>query len=77
MQVRWNTQAILGFVFLLVGITVAAIPFAHVALAKLKTTGERGRPLAIVTLVLAYPLFALVMTLFITSIVIAATGGAG
>ncbi|NQX29573.1 DUF4190 domain-containing protein [Microbacteriaceae bacterium VKM Ac-2854] len=76
---RWNILSIVGFVLSLLGFNVVAIVLGFIGLNQVKTTGERGRGLAlaaiiigIVSIVLGILFFAILLPLILGA---AATSG--
>jgi hypothetical protein len=51
---KWNVLSIISLVTAVLGINLAAIITGHIALSQIKKTGEQGRVLAIIGLVLGY-----------------------
>lgn len=51
---KWNVLSIVSLVTAVLAIGLAAIITGHIALSQIKKTGEQGRILAIIGLVLGY-----------------------
>ena len=66
---KWNTLAIISLVASFIGIHLAGIITGHIALSQIKKTGEQGRVLAIIGLVLGYVGIVAVVILVIVWIV--------
>ena len=63
---KTNTLAIVSLIAGIVGFNIIAVVLGHIALGQIKRTGEEGRVLAIIGLVLGYiALVALVIVLIV------------
>ena len=72
----FNVLSIVTLIGGILGFNLVAVILGHIALVQLKRTGERGRTLAIVGLVLGYlgiVVVIIVAVLFFTAIAISST----
>lgn len=72
---KWNVLSIISLVTGILAIGLVAVICGHISLGQIKRTGEQGRVLAIIGLVLGYLwiLFAIIGIIIYASIIAAAT----
>jgi hypothetical protein len=67
-----NALAIVALVMSLVGVSLLAIVFGHVALSQIARTGERGRGMAMAALLISYLLLVVTVIILVVSAATAA-----
>lgn len=71
---KTNTLAIVSLILGILGFNIVAVIVGHIALSQIKKTGESGKPLAIIGLVLGYIAIVTLVIIIIASIVLASAG---
>ncbi|MGN6324387.1 DUF4190 domain-containing protein [Pseudolysinimonas sp.] len=69
---KWNVLAIVGFVGTFI-IPLAGLIISAIALNQIKTTGERGRGLALAGLILSIIYFVILIIVIIAAVVVGAS----
>src|SRR5690349_20850607 len=71
---KTNTLAIVTLVLGILSFNIIAVILGHISLGQIKKTGESGKPLAIIGLVLGYIGIVVWVIIIIVSIIAAASG---
>ena len=72
---KTNVLAIVSLILGILGFNLIAVILGHISLSQIKKTGEQGKPLAIIGLVLGY-IGIVVIGIFVLITVFAAANGA-
>lgn len=72
---KWNVLSIVSIITSFVGLHLVGIITGHISLSQIKKTGEQGKVLAIIGLVLGYIGIVVVIIVIIANIALLATVG--
>ena len=72
---KWNVLSIVSIITSFVGLHLVGIITGHISLGQIKKTGEQGKVLAIIGLVLGYIGLVVVIIIIIANIALLATVG--
>ena len=67
-QAPWNALAIASFICGLCGLAIVPVILGHMAVARIKRSGERGQALAVIGMVLGYLTCAVIVIAVIVTI---------